>query len=143
MDYKNDTFAFIYLFFTNYFSIFFWSILFYLNSDWMFIILSAGDHRVHSNSPLFWLHTADVIHFLDPDWHHWILCGILFHSTDLCSYQDWLSQMLGLKRRKKKELFRLWELIINKILKLWKDETFLRRETITGEPHAIAMDLFW
>jgi len=60
---------------------------------------SAGDHRVHSDTSLLWLHRADGLHLLARDRHDWILRCLLLHPQDLRGYQDWLSRQSGIIRR--------------------------------------------
>ena len=60
---------------------------------------SAGDHRVHSDTSLLWLHRADGLHLLARDRHDWILRCLLLHPQDLRGYQDWLRHQSGIIRR--------------------------------------------
>ena len=53
---------------------------------------TAGDHRVHSDATLLWIHGTDDLHVLAADRHDWILRRLLLHPQDLRRYQDRLSR---------------------------------------------------
>ena len=56
------------------------------------VCLLAGDHRIHSNTAVLWLHHADGLHFLAADWNHRLLCSLHLHQENLQCHQDWLTR---------------------------------------------------
>ena len=51
----------------------------------------VGDHGVHTDLALLWLHTADGVHVLARHWNHRLLRCVLLHQTYLRRHQDRLT----------------------------------------------------
>ena len=74
-----------------------------------FVVNTARDHRLHSNTPLLWLHNIDGIHLLAADRHNRLLRRVLLHPKDLCCHQDRLEDSVTYYSR-------LWHVIVQHTL---------------------------